>query len=342
MNRICLVTTALVCGLTFELASAAPIAPIPAESGVSGSIVGGVSQSTYTSNLVAGPGGDSSRKTTSSLYESATSESSAGPLFTGELNYTFGESRTQIYFGTELEDLVRYDLSFQLGARKALSNGGIVYGSFLFSGVPTEVYTDPYVVNTPRAQTDRKSSGARIGLQNAFGSGFGAQLSVRDVSLGEELSGTQLVIDNVISAEEQKLLNREGSHMDISLSYTFRLGESHLIVPEIKVDKVDLDGGARARDQIGATLAYFYNSAKWSLVTTAFFSQSDMDETNPIYDTKESVDNLGASVVLTYNQLFNTEDLSLFVSAAAGEANSNIDFYDQDLVSSSLGVIYQF
>ncbi|KZZ04630.1 hypothetical protein A3744_26040 [Oleiphilus sp. HI0073] len=67
-----------------------------------------------------------------------------------------------------------------------------------------------------------------------------------------------------------------------------------------------------------------------------------MDETNPIYDTKESVDNLGASVVLTYNQLFNAEDLSLFVSAAAGEANSNIDFYDQDLVSSSLGVIYQF
>lgn len=342
MKRNALIGISLFLTLACRPALAAPIAPIPSETGVSGALVGGVSSATYTSNLIAGPSGDSSQKITGSLYESVSSESSIGPFVTGELRYTFGESRSQLYFGTELEDLVRYDLSFQLGARKALSGGGILYGSFLFSGVPTEVYSDPYVVNTPRPQTDRESSGARIGMQSAFGSGLGLQLSVRDIKLGSERSGSQLVFDNVISVEEQRMLSREGKHLDLTVSYLFRLGAGHLIVPEINLDRFDLDGGARARDQLGATLAYFYNSAKWSLVSTLFYSQSGADDVNPIYDTKENIDNFGASIVLTYNQLFGAEDLSLFASVAAGEANSNINFYDQELSSATLGVIYQF
>ncbi|KZX82159.1 hypothetical protein A3715_06500 [Oleiphilus sp. HI0009] len=324
------------------LLHSAPLKPIPKESGFSGSVVGGASAVEYSSNLVAGTSGKLSDQTIKSINADPETESSVAPFITGEVNYTFAESRTQAYLGVALEDLVRYDLAFQLGVKQELSKKGIVYGAFLFSALPTEVYADPYVANVARARTDRSSTGARLGWQNVLGTGLGLEVSSREIELDEENAGADLVTNNVITADEQTLLNREGTQTEVTVSYLFRISKGHLVVPELNFDRFDLDGKARARDRMGATLAYFHTRSTWSFVGTLFYSSSDYDELNPIYGKKEEVDTIGASLVLTYGQLFGYKDLSVFGSVAAAESDSNIDFYDQDASSAMLGLIYQF
>lgn len=321
---------------------AGPLKPMPEESGVSGSIVAGVASAKYSSNMIAGPGGDLGNKTIEGLDQTPGAETNTSPLFTGELTYTFAPSKTQIYFGSELEDLVRYDLTFQLGVRKQLESKTTLYGAFLFSGVPTKIYADPYVINSPRNETDRDSSGFRLGAQNLFKTGLGLELSIREIDVNDELSGAQLLSDGAITSDEQASLQRDGEHVDITANFVLPLSKGHLIVPELSFESFDLDGEARSRDAMRVKLSYFYTSMRWSLITTAYYSVADYNARNPIFNVTEEVDTLGASAVLTYNQLFGAEDLSLFTSVAAGSSDSNIDFYDQEAITGSLGVIYQF
>jgi len=328
-----------------SFALSAPLQPIPKESGVGGSVVVGVSAASYSSNMIAGPDGDLGTKTIDSLNNGPDSETNVAPIFTGEINYTFGQSRTQIFLGSALEDLVRYDLAFQAGVRQELQDKGIVYGGFLFSAIPTEVYADPYVTNSARPETDRDSTGLRVGWQDIMGSNFGVELSHREIELDDENSGDDLVSQSLITAQEQRLLSREGDHSSVTLSYKHVITKGHLLVPEINYHDFDLDGGAMARDRYGLNVAYFWTTPKFSLITTFFYAREEHDELNPIYtniSSEEEVDVVGASIVGTYNNIFDVKNLSALVSVAAGESDSNINFYDADVVSGTLGVVYRF
>ena len=54
------------------------------------------------------------------------------------------------------------DFNTRLGIRKQWDQVGIMGVSLLFSGLPAEVWEDPYLVGTPRSDTDRDSSGLRL------------------------------------------------------------------------------------------------------------------------------------------------------------------------------------
>ena len=346
MNKQASQLAAIIAG-TFasSVVFSAPLQPIPKESGVGGSVIAGVTGAKFSSNMIAGPDGDLGTKTVTSLNGEPDSETNVSPTFSGEINYTFADSRTQVFLGTSLEDLVRYDLAFQLGVRQELKDKGIVYGAFLFSAIPTEVYADPYVTNTARPETDRDSAGARLGWQDILGSNFGVEISHREIELDDENSGDDLVSQSLITAQEQRLLSREGDHNSIKFSYKMKVADGHLLVPELNFHDFDLDGGAMARSRYGVNLAHFWTTPKFSLITTIFYSHAEHDELNPVYSnvtSEEEVDSIGASIVGTYNNIFDVENLSAVASVAAGEADSTIDFYDADIVTGTVGVLYRF
>ncbi len=123
---------------------ASAIEPIPETPGWRGFVVLGAGYTDLKSNLVAGNSViDLGQPVVSSVNQGPQSDDTFHPVITGEVNYTFG-NRWQAFFGTSLEDAVTLDGITQLGVRKGLGEAGILQGSFVFSGMPTRVWEDPY------------------------------------------------------------------------------------------------------------------------------------------------------------------------------------------------------
>lgn len=153
---------------------------IPEEGGIGGSVLLGVASTSLTSNLITGSDlADLGKERIDSLEESPDSESAVSGLISGEINYTIAETRTQIFLGTALEDLVRYDFTFRLGIRQDFVDKSILSGGVLFSGIPSNVWSDPYVTGQDRDETERSSAGGFLGWSGIAGSGLEVEVSQR-------------------------------------------------------------------------------------------------------------------------------------------------------------------
>jgi len=104
--------------LTFLCNPAGAFERIPNESGFSGFVRLGGGVSWAKSNMIAGTDlGDVGNKTIDSLTADPDSESDTIPQFDFALRYTFASVKTQIFLGSRLEDVLRYDSVIQLGVR---------------------------------------------------------------------------------------------------------------------------------------------------------------------------------------------------------------------------------
>jgi len=93
----------LLCGINFAVA----LEPVPQESGFSGFIRPGVGYLRFKSNMVASfLGYDLSDKKINSRTDSPDAQSDGIALAPFSLEYTFAGSRTQLFLGTDLTDLI--------------------------------------------------------------------------------------------------------------------------------------------------------------------------------------------------------------------------------------------
>jgi hypothetical protein len=190
---------------------ASALDPIPQESGFSGFIRPGVGYLKYKSNMVASiMGYDLSEETNDSLTDSPDSETTGLVTVPFTLAYTFASSRTQVFLGTDLTDLIRFDMSQQIGVKQGIGNLGLLQGGFLFSGIPAKVWKDPYLVGQDRDDTKRKSTGVRLAWDRIFGSGFQVQYTYRKVDIDSEKSGESL---GFLTASDRKLLERDSDRL---------------------------------------------------------------------------------------------------------------------------------
>ena len=128
-NSKCLIVFAIVGSLLSGAGFASALEPIPKESGFSGFIRPGAGYLWYKSNMVASfLSYDLSDKTTHSLNNEPGSESSGIVLAPFSLEYTFASTQTQLFLGTDLTDLIRFDYSQQLGVKQGIGGLGILQG----------------------------------------------------------------------------------------------------------------------------------------------------------------------------------------------------------------------
>ena len=140
IKLFCILTAAIMLGV-MAAGMANALEPVPRESGFNGFIRPGIGYLQYKTNMVASfLGFDLSDEQGSPLDESPDSESSAILLAPFSLGYTFAGTRTQIFLGTELTDLVRFDYSQQLGVKQEIGKFGLIQGGFLFTGIPATAF----------------------------------------------------------------------------------------------------------------------------------------------------------------------------------------------------------
>lgn len=345
MKKLTFITvTALFLLWIFGVTFASALDPIANESGFSGFIRPGVGYMSYKTNMVASfLGFDLSEKRIDSLTDSPDAENSAIALIPFKLAYTFASSRTELFVGTELRDLIRFDFSQQAGVKQGIGKAGVLQAGFLFSGIPAKVWKDPYVVDRNRDDTDRKSNGARLVWDRIFGSMLQLQYTYRKVDVHSEESGEFLGL----SANDRGLLERDGDRHIGDVLYRFRFAKRHVLTPEFIFAKDDLDGDAMANDTYDFQLTYGYFGNPFVLTLNGYIGRSDYDERNPIYDKKQEDDRYGVGANLFYRnpwdwKLFGSNPMSFYINAAYVNIDSNIDFYDQEAIFGTVGVFFRW
>ncbi len=330
--------------LLFTAQSASALDPIPMKSGFSGFIRPGAGYMNYKSNMVASfLGFDLSDRTINSLTDSPNSERTGIVLVPFALQYTFASTRSQVFIGTDLRDLIRFDLTQQIGIKQEIGRFGMLQGGFLFTGIPAKVWKDPYVVNKKRDDTRRTNNGVRLVWDRIFNSNLQLQYTYRDIDLGSERSGEFLGL----SSSDRGRLDREGDRHVAEAFYKFSFAKKHSLVPQLIYARDDLDGDAMANDTFDFQLTYAYFGNPLVLTLNGLIGKADYDKRNPIYDRTRDDDRYGLQGSLFYEnpwgwKVFGSQPLNFFVEALYSKADANIDFYDQEAFLATGGVFLRW
>jgi len=324
---------------------ATALEPIPKESGFSGFIRPGVGYMSYKTNMVASfLGFDLSKETNDSLSDSPDSESTGIVLVPFSLEYTFASTRTQLFLGTDLTDLIRFDYTQQAGIKQGIGKLGILQGGVLFSGIPAKVWKDPYLVNQDRIDTKRKSNGARLTWDRIFGSQLQLQYSYRKIDIGSEKSGESIP---TLTASDRDRLDRNGDRHIGEALYRFNFAQKHWLAPAFIYANNDLDGKAMAGDAYDFQLTYSYFGDPFIFIANGFYGQEDFDKRNPIFNKTRDDDRFGVNAQILYKnpwnwRLFGSNPMNFYISGAWVDTDSNIDFYDQEAIFATAGVFFKW
>ncbi len=324
--------------------SAWALDPIPGKSGFSGFLRLGGGVMTYKSNVVAGNDFlDITDNTITSNTAGADSETQGLPVINGELAYTFASTRTQITLGSQIEDIARLENAQQLGVKQELPDKSLISLGALFTGVPTEVWKDPYLENAPREKTDRESMGLKFAFDNILGSKFEFVYTYRQIDIDDEQGGNS----QGLTAAQRKLLERDGDNQKISLFYRFNVDKKHFIEPGISYFDQDRDGDAKSNDGYEIQLTYLYLGDPITFVATGMLGKADFEKEHPIYGQTQENDPYLFGVQAYYKdpfgwKPFETATLSLYCGFSYFYEDANIDFYDTEVGVVDAGIMIRF
>ncbi len=330
--------------LLFPL-SAFALDPIPEKSGFSGFIRLGGGVMKYKSNMVAGNDFlDITDSTITSNTAGPDSDTQGMPTFDGKLAYTFASTRTQLTLGSSIEDIARLENAQQLAVKQELPDKSIISLGALFTGIPSEVWKDPYLTNAEREKTDRESKGAKFAFANILGSKLEFVYSYRKIEIDDEQSG---INDGTLTAAERNMLRRDGKNQKASLFYRFNFNKTHILEPGITWFDQDRDGEAFSNDGYEAQLTYLYLGDPITLVATGALGKADFEKENPLYNQTQENDLYLLGLQAYYKdpfgwKPFESATLSLYCGMSYFYEDANIDFYDTELGMVDAGIMIRF
>lgn len=288
-------------------------------------------------------------------YSSPEKESVAFPMATGIVQYTLDGKKTEFFAGNSLEDYLRMDATLALGIRHEFDGLGIMGIRLLASTIPTDVWEDPLDTTQNRTSTERKSAGVGLKWENIMESKFDFDLRARNIEFDNDKNGQSLVSAGLagtlvpgqteaqyITNAQQKDLEREGSMASAELTYTWKINDSHILMPAVKFTNSERDGDARDFTQSEIILSHWYNSDDWTIATTVSAAASSYDDDNPVFDNKQDTDFYSAGMNIVYKKPFGWEDWGINAAAFVANGDSDIDFYDTNLFIVTLGMGYKF
>ncbi len=194
------------------------------------------------------------------------------------------------------------------------------------------------MTNIRRQKTDRTSTGARLTWENIMGSQFDVSYSYREISLDDEYSG----VTQGLTPYQRSLLDREGDQYTLKGEYTFVLDKKNYLKPSVQINSYDLDGEAMANDEIGVQLTHTYMGERYVFISNVYLATAEADKRNPIFNKTEENDTFGVGFIAMCRNLMDVQGLALVGNIAYYNVDSNIAFYDTNIVTSSVSCLYRF
>ena len=317
---------------------------IPETSGFSGFVLGSVANVNVASSLLARGApfmDDVGSARIESIFDAPSSISSPGVPVTGEINYTFASTRTQVFFGNRLEDLLRLDVVFGLGVRQQIGAAGILAVSYMITPLDLESWADPYVEGEDRRATELDLPGFRIRWGEIFETGLELTVTDRFYTYQNESSGDWLIDQGRLDPEQQSLLDREGDILKIQALYRFKV-KRHRFEPAIQWEDDYHRGAAIANTGYRLKLTYVYVSPKVIIDANLIYGVRKAKETNPIYGELLDADRMGAAFMAFFPvKRYTSSVLNVLVGGEVFRENANIDFYDSSINMVMVGLVWR-
>jgi hypothetical protein len=317
---------------------------IPATSGFSGFILVSPGYFNVESNqIVTGAPllDDVGTAQIDSIFSSPSSKTSPALTIGAELNYTFASTRTQLYYGNRLEDVLRLDIAVGLGLRQELPDESVLSVSLLNTPLDLEVWSDPYIEGERRKRTELNVPGARVRWGGILNTGLELTATVREYSYDEENGGDWLVDQGRLESDQQHLLDRDGDAMTLQALYRIEKNKNRF-EPAVRYIKEDLDGSAVELEGYSLQLTYLYLSPKVVIDTNLIYGVREATDVHPVYGKVLDTERWGTSVTAFIPiKKWKTSQMSVLIAAEVFWENANIDFYDSRINSISVGLLWR-
>ena len=321
----------------------AAVDDIPETSGFSGFFLTGPAAFTVESNLIVDGApllDDVGNTQIESIFDSPSAQTAPAWFLAGELNYTFATTRTQLFFGNRLEDILRLDLTYGVGVRQELPDDSILALSVVATPLEMRVWSDPYVEGVDRVPTDRNKPGLRLRWGRMFKTALEFTATFREVRHDQERSGEFLVDEGRLDPALQPLLSRNGESLTLQFLYRVRAKQHHVFEPSIRYTGLDLDGAAMRSTAYALRLTYLYLTPKLVVDANLVLGTHEADEVHPVYGMVKEADRRGAAVSAFYD-LFKKKRLRAYATAEYFKEKANIDFFDSRVSAISIGVFWR-
>jgi hypothetical protein len=317
---------------------------IPATSGFSGFILFGVGYVNVESNLIVTGAplvSDVGSTTIESIFAKPQSGSSAAVPTAGELNYTFAGTRTQLFFGNRLEDVLRLDVVFGLGVRQELPDASILAASVLFTPALLKLWSDPYIEGEDRQRTELNFPGFRLRWGRILRTGLELTVTDRFYGFDEEKSGDWLISEGRLDPDQQPLLERDGYVLRLQALYRVDV-RGHRFEPALRYVNDKHKGAAIANSGFSLRLTYLYRSPKIVLDANLALGQREAEQAHPVYGKVLDTDRFGAAFTAFIPvRLFGKSGWSVWASVEFFKENANIDFFESSAGSVMAGFAWR-
>ena len=274
---------------------------------------------------------NSSEKRIDNLDSAADRKTTALPMLLPAITWDVGEpDNVKLYFGTEppLDEAGGFVLNF--GGTYRYQDVGIIDASVFFTPME-ETWENPYETGVKREKTSTSKYGLKIALNRIMGTGLRMNVVYMHDDVDDDLIGA-LMTD----------MEREGAVYALNVNYSFNLSETLELRPRLSIRKGDYEGDSNSFMKYKADLELRYMTGRLMVVPRIFYSHSDYDKVNPVFNETRENDSYGANVMASYMAPFGAEDWSLQALVGYSKGDSNIDFYDTEGLSLGMFASYHF
>jgi len=317
---------------------------IPTTTGFSGYFLIGPGVFSVRSNLlVTGPPlvGEAGKNEIASIHQSPQSKKVAAFPLAGEIHYTFSKSRTQLFFGNKLEDILRLDVPYGLGARQLLPDSSILALSVLITPLELKFWEDPYIENEERIRTGLSFPGVRLRWGRILKTGLELTATTRWYQHDEEKSGDWLISEGRLDPDLLPLLNRDGRVTRVQVLYRIDL-KGHRFEPAFRFIDDNHDGKAMARKGYGMRLTYLYLSPKIVLDANLAYGKRNGQAIHPVYNEYLDANRYGAAIsAFIPIKIGKSKYWNIWASAEFFSEDSNIDFFDSSFGTVMGGLLWR-
>ncbi|RXJ74467.1 hypothetical protein CS022_02430 [Veronia nyctiphanis] len=283
--------------------------------------------------LFAGYTSSQSNLDTENPKTNGEAERSSMPLIgpPAELFYQWDSSRVYVsVFNGSSAFALGYEAEF---GESAVS---VSYSPELFG---SEVFIDPYPLNTERKTTESKADTFDVEWDSVLGSPVSLGLSYYRLRIDNDKAG-QASLNNI----DQQLLLRDADSLIFNSSIDFPLSIEHKVfmTTQVSYQQYDAKGKAETFDGYGATLGVFKPMDDQFLLFAVGYQSNQYDTKHPIFNKVKEDDVLEASLLYTQEEPLGWQNTTLAVNITYSDLQSNIAFFNENQFVAGVGVIYNF
>ncbi len=172
----------------------------------------------------------------------------------GNIAYTFGEDNDRQFFaGTSREDIAVGNVALEVGYKQMLTSGTKLTISYLPTLLSEDVWSDPFLMNSARTETERSGNALRLKFDSIGNSPVSVDVAYAWSEIDDERSGS----GSGLTTEEQNQLRRSSDSVYTKVSYRHFLEPGRGFSPAFIYRNSEADGSAMAHYSAGGELSYF-------------------------------------------------------------------------------------